>query len=354
VTHLVRVLVTGVAGATIGEQVCKALRHGKNSYEIVAGNIDPASLRVVEAEHYELLPRADDPAFGEILQTVIRRYSVQFVIPGSDPELAVMSALRHDIEDQGAKLLANAARIIGICSDKAATFEFLGKHGFRIPATYRLEKGDFPSRLPHRFPWIIKPSKGGGGASNVFVAQDKDELEMFTGHLMKYGYTVLIQEYFGSIDDEYTVGVLHYPDGVLAGSIAIKRRIATGLSNRIRVANRTGRVELGNLLAVSSGITQGELGDFPKIRKQAEAIAAALGSIGPLNVQGRWNGQEFVPFEINPRFSGTEPMRAMAGFNSPEAIINWYLKGGREHPPVSAQRFGTFSRGLRDHFQPRP
>jgi carbamoyl-phosphate synthase large subunit len=351
VTQAVRVLVTGVAGATIGEQVCKALRHGEAQYEIVACNLELAVLTGVAAEHYEILPRAQDPSYWDTLKRIIRRYSVQFVVPGSDPELIALSTLREAIEDEGAKLLANSSRIISNCIDKAETFDFLRNHHFQIPATYRLDNLDSLCHLTNRFPWIMKPSKGGSGSANVFLAQDKDELEIFTTYFRKCGYPILVQEYVGTVDDEYTVGVLHYPDGVLAGSVAIKRWITSGLSNRLIVANRTGRAEFGTRLAVSSGITQGELADFPQIRRQAEAIAAAFGSTGPLNIQGRWNGEHFLPFEINPRFSGTEPIRAMAGFNGPEALINWYRNKGRERPPVRVKRFGTFRRGLIDFFQ---
>jgi carbamoyl-phosphate synthase large subunit len=347
----VRVLVTGVAGATIGEQVCKALRHGEAQYEIVACNLEPAAMKVVAAEHYEILPRAQDPAYWDTLQGIIRRYSVRFVVPGSDPELSALCTLRRAIEDEGAKLLANSANIVTTCMDKAATFDFLGDHHFQIPATYKLDNLDSLCGLADRFPWIIKPLKGGSGSSNVFLAQDRDELEIFIAYLRKYGYPIILQEYVGTVDDEYTVGVLHYPDGLLAGSIAIKRRILSGISNRLIIPNRTGRAELGELLAVSSGITQGELADFPEIRRQAEAIAEAFGSTGPLNIQGRWNGKTFLPFEINPRFSGTEPVRAMAGFNGPEAVINWYLNEGREQLALRAKRFGTFRRGLIDFFQ---
>jgi len=36
-------------------------------------------------------------------------------------------------------------------------------------------------------------------------------------------------------------------------------------------------------------------------------------------------GSDFLAFEINPRFSGTTAMRAMAGWNAPEALIDWHL-----------------------------
>ena len=61
--------------------------------------------------------------------------------------------------------------------------------------------------------------------------------------------------------------------------------------------------------------------DFPVVLAAAERIAIALKSTGPLNLQGRLVGSDFLVYEINPRFSGSEAMRAMAGWNGPEALI---------------------------------
>jgi carbamoyl-phosphate synthase large subunit len=353
VNYSINVLVSGVAGATIGEQICKSLRLGQNKYIITASNLDLASIKTVEADQYELLPRAQDPMYIERLQSLCTRHKVKFVFPGSEPELFMLAEMRDCFEGIGVEIVSNSAPVISVCSNKLATFAFLREQGFSIPLTYAVEETHLVEQLPDRFPWIVKPFSGGSGSANVFIAQDREELAMFVRYLTKNGHSILLQEYVGRAEDEYTVGVLHYPDGTLAGSVALRRHITTGLSNRLRVQNRCGRSsDLGSVLAVSSGITQGELGDYPAIRKTAEAIARSLGSTGPLNIQGRWNGQEFLPFEINPRFSGTEPLRAMVGFNGPEAIVNWYLTGGREHPSMKVEDSGVFTRGLREHFEP--
>jgi len=346
----VKVLVTGVAGATIGEQVCKALRQGVNGYEFVICNSHAAGMQVIAADHYEIVPPAVDPSYLERLIEICERYAVQFVIPGSDPELWALAKSGHFPDRRGTRLLANSIAVIDICSNKSVTFTHLQEKGFLTPETFLVERVDALDLLPGRYPWVIKPPAGGSGSSNVFIAQDRQELELFTTYLLKSGYAALVQEYIGTVEDEYTVGVVHYPDGSLAGSIAIRRQISGGLSNRLKVPNRTGNLQLGSLLAISSGITQGEVGDFPLVRRRAEAVASALGSRGPLNIQGRWNGREFVPFEINPRFSGTEPLRAMVGFNAPEALINWFRSDGHQHPQMTATRSGIFTRGISDYF----
>jgi carbamoyl-phosphate synthase large subunit len=99
---------------------------------------------------------------------------------------------------------------------------------------------------------------------------------------------------------------------------------------------------------VSSGFTQGHIDDFPGVRAQAERLAAALGSRGPLNVQGRLVGEELAVFEINPRFSGTEAIRAMAGWNGPEALVDFHL-GAENALAAFRARPRSFVRTLVEH-----
>jgi len=114
-------------------------------------------------------------------------------------------------------------------------------------------------------------------------------------------------------------------DGQLLNSIAVKRNILSSLSNRLKIENRTQNKKLGNILAISSGISQGEIGPFPEVAKQCEEVALALGARGPLNIQCRLVDRVVYIFEINPRFSGTTSLRAMVGFNEPDVLIRKHV-----------------------------
>jgi carbamoyl-phosphate synthase large subunit len=350
-SNTIRVLVTGVSGGSIGEQVCKALRLGRHTYEIIATNVEKETMRVVQAEGYELLPPASSDEYLDGLLRLVDRYDIQFVIPGSEPELLHLSNNRQSLHSRQVQLLINAPDVISMCLDKKLTFEFLAKKGFDVPRTLALDSVLSHKNLSVPFPCIVKPSQGGGGSAATFLAQDQDELLFFVNYLMKYGYHPIIQEYISDAENEYTVGVLHDPVGNLLSTVVLRRQILSGLSNRLRIANRTGRPEMGKVLAISSGISQGEIVDFEPVRTTAERIAKAIGSTGPLNIQGRWDGIRFVPFEINPRFSGTTPMRALAGINEPELLIEAYL-GVPQSVSVANARYGKCIRGLIEYFVP--
>lgn len=340
------VLVTGVGGGTVGEQVCKALRFGGNHYSVIAANTQTDPLTVVDADYKEVLPSANSADYVNRLIAVCQKYHIKFIIPGSEPELIMMGANRELIENANVHVLVNSEHVINKCVDKLQTFKYLKSANIHVPKTLEINHPNDLREFRSHFPIIVKPVFGGGSAA-TFIAQDKNELSFFAEYLLKYGYRTLIQEYFGRPDQEYTIGVLHYPDGTLYDTIVFRRNILSGLSNRIRLENQTGRKDLGELLAISSGISQGEFVDFQPVKEKAEEIASILKSTGPLNIQGRWDGREFIPFEINPRFSGTSSMRASVGFNEAEILINWYM--GKKNDVMSKPPSGEFIRGLREY-----
>ena len=61
--------------------------------------------------------------------------------------------------------------------------------------------------------------------------------------------------------------------------------------------------------------------DFKEVRKSAEKVVLKLGSTNAVNVQAKLINDEVKIFEINPRFSATLPIRAVAGVNEPDIIF---------------------------------
>ena len=200
-----------------------------------------------------------------------------------------------------------------------------------------------------RFPVVLKPSIGGGGSVNTFIAQDRDELDMFGEYLLGIYSVFTVQEYVGDVDHEYTVGVMLASDGLYINSIAVKKNILSGLSNKIRIPNKTGRTELGATLGISSGISQGEIGRFNEATEPCKVIAKALNATSPINVQGRVYKDRFYVFEINPRISGTSPLRAMVGYNEPDMLIRERILGEKLETDFSYKE-GIITRGLQETF----
>jgi carbamoyl-phosphate synthase large subunit len=155
----------------------------------------------------------------------------------------------------------------------------------------------------------------------------------------------MVQRYVGTGNDEYTVGVLTSFEGELLGSIALRRRLTGALSTHSRLKNYSRDSEP---LVISTGISQGVIDDFPEVRRYAETVALALGSRGPINVQCRLTEEGMRVFEINPRFSGTESLRALAGYNAPDTLVRKYVLG-EDIAPMHYER-GLALRGLDNRF----
>jgi carbamoyl-phosphate synthase large subunit len=340
----ISVMVTGVGGGGHGEQILKALRLADTDYEITATDMARQSSGLVHADHAAIVPGANDPSYVSVLLELCGEYGVQVVFHGSEPELKRMSAERERFAEAGILLPINPAEVIDTCLDKIATMEALGSHGFRVPAYQRIATLDDAQRF-ERLPAVLKPAVGGGGSAHLYLVQEPDELLACAGMLLRVFPEFIAQEYVGTPDVEYTVGVLLDLDGNLINSIAIKRYILSALSNRIKVPNRTAREDLGPVLAISSGVSQGEIGRFPEVTHECERIALALGAAGPINVQCRLVDGRVCVFEINPRFSGTTSMRAMVGYNEPDVLVRRHLLGA-DIPPHFEYGSGVILRSL--------
>lgn len=339
------VLVTGVGGGGNGEQLVKSLRLSKTPYRIVGTDLTMEAAQQSGADICLPLPRANDPGYIDALLEACAKERVDVLLPGSEPELRRIAENAAKIRQHVALLAINDQALIDICSDKFKTAEFLASHGFKSPTSWLISS--IAELAPiQNFPLIVKPTVG-GGSQNVYLIQSRGELEMICGFLLGYFQSVLVQEYVGRVDQEFTVGVLFDGDGKLINSIALNRFILTSLSNRIRVPNRTDRADLGTVLAISSGVSQGRVDDFPEVREYCERVGLALGAKYAINVQCRLvDGQPMI-FEINPRFSGTSSIRAMLGFNEPDLLIRKHILG-EDLPSRPPYRHGTVLRGLKE------
>jgi carbamoyl-phosphate synthase large subunit len=190
------------------------------------------------------------------------------------------------------------------------------------------------------FPAIVKPATGSGGSAFVFLARDSLEAKTYVTYIRSNGHLPLLQEYVPESEGEYTVGVLSLPNGEVWGAVAMRRLFHSKLSVLMRS-------EAG---LISSGYSQGLIRSEPEIEKTCIAIAKAMHSRGPFNVQGRVKDGVFMPFEINPRFSASTYLRAMAGFHEIDAYICALLN--QPVPSAETPRAGYYLRTLSETFVP--
>ena len=331
------ILVAGIGGASLGTEVLKCLARA-NRYTIFGCDVSPLAFG-----HYQQLCKqtllADRTHYVESIVDICGQAQIQCIVPGGEEPLALLNGGREELKRAGIQLAANSETVTSQFSDKQTTFEVLTRLGFEVPKTAVAEReADLDSMS---FPCVVKPAVGSGGSSFLFLAEDRQEALLYVNYLARNGKRAIVQEYIGEEEGEFTIGVLSLPDGTVAGSVALKRILHSKLSVLLR----------SPVGVISTGYSQGLIDDFPALRATAERIATAVGSVGPINVQGRVRAGELIPFEINPRFSASTYLRALAGFNEIDIYLQYLLKQRPSSlPPL---KHGYYLRTLNEIFIPR-
>ena len=323
---MLNVLVTAIGSGGLGEQTLKALRLvSKKKYKLFGTDVTECHTNKELVDTFYKVPIANASEYLNNIKKICKKSKINVLIPGSEAELKVISNSRDYFDKQKIFLPINKKSLIDLCMDKARLNNTLKSLGFLVPKyieTFersQIDKIDF-------FPLILKPRIGGKGSKNVFLVQSKKQLSALVDYLniSENSFGFIAQEYVGTPDQEFTVGVLHDSEGNFIDGIALRRDLTKAISIKSIEKNLTDKKNLGYYLVVSSGISQGNIGPYPEIIKQCREIADKLGSAGPLNIQCRVvNGKVYV-FEINPRFSGTTSLRAMVEFNEPDFMISRY------------------------------
>lgn len=314
----VTVFVTG-AGALVGQGVLRSLRMASRPMRIVTGDPDPRSAGHWLGDCAYRIPLAADPDFIARVEEVVARERVAVLIPGTDVELAALSRERPRLEHtHGVRVVVSPPHVVEIADDKWLTARFLEEHGLPFPRSALAADPPAVRRLAEAMglPLFAKPRRGARsvGARLVRAAEELDALCGASSDLV-------VQEMLPEGEGEFTAGCL-VVGGRAASVVVLRRDLRDGNTYRA-YADRSGRFE----------------------RRIAE-IAERLGADGPCNLQFRVRDGDPVVFEINARFSGTTPIRAMFGFNEVAVLLDHLLDAAQI--PAPAIRDGVVLRAWSD------
>lgn len=316
-----RVLVTGVGGRSVGAGILHALMRAdpevRSRWETVATDADPFSWGLYVADRAVLVPPAVEPGYLDRIRELVDAHELAAILPGTEPETVLLSAHRDELP---VPVIANEHRLMCLMEDKQQAEARLRELGLKFIPSYAWEER---ARAVEEFgfPVFVKPSRETGGSRGVHLITSQGELDSLLPYVTPASHSI-VQPYIGDGDREYTVGVLSDRAGDVVDSIVIRRKlIGLSLLDARRQENGTA--------TVSTGISQGYVVRDPEIQGFCEDLARRLGSRGPLNLQLRVHDDECYVFEIHPRFSGTTPIRASAGFNEPDILLRNHLYGER-------------------------
>jgi carbamoyl-phosphate synthase large subunit len=290
------ILVTGV-GDTVGQALVKAARQMALPCRIIGTDRDRFSVGLCWVDTGFIVPHCSSPdAYLAEIRRICVDEAVQLVLPGSEKELQVLSENANDLlRETGAVVVCSPPRVLRVAMDKWETCRFLESAGFRFPRYARSDNPEQVEQLSEtaHFPLIAKPVRG-TGARGVLKIGSRDDL----AQVLNREVDMVLQEYLLPETEEYSVEVYTLTNGKQAGSICYRRdQLIAGDTYNARVM------------------------PHPVVEAEARAVAAALHTVGPCNVQLRVTARGPVTFEINPRFSGGVSMRAHFGYNEVEMAV---------------------------------
>lgn len=329
-----KVMIAGIGGASLGTEIYKSLQLA-GGYEVYGCDISPRAYGLYEpgfAKTYCL----NRENYVENVISACADAGARWLIPGGEQPMILLGASVVRLANAGIELVANTPEVIALFSDKDATFKKLAKNDIAIPRTIAVNQSEDIDFVG--LPCIIKPATGSGGSAAVFFAITVDEAMIYAEFIRRNGAQPIAQEYVDIQEGEFTIGVLSLPNRQVVGSIALRRELSAKLS--IAYHGRGG--------LISSGYSQGYIDKYPDLCRQAEHIAKVIGSSGPINVQGRVRDGVLLPFEINPRFSASTYLRAMAGFNEVDMLIRHSISG--KTPVRGILKPGWYLRSLTEQY----
>lgn len=298
---MISTLVTGV-GSLLGQGILKSLKRSSLACRITGTDYFPTAVGLYWVDHGYILPDILKPDITEEywleeLIKVIRSENIEIVLVGLDFEVPLISGNKDMIEaETDVFIVVSAPEIVKIGDDKWETVSYLNENGFDYPASSLPENLDKFLR-DNQFPLIVKP-RFGHTSKNVFKVENQMDLEKAIGKCD----SPIIQEYLEDEDREYTCGSTFIDDTVLT-SICLRRTLKDG-NTQLAFSEKT--EELDAFIV---------------------EVTKCIKPYGPINFQLRLTDRGPMIFEINPRFSGTTPIRTLFGVNEVEAVINAILTG---------------------------
>jgi len=293
-----RVLVSG-AGSGVGQAIAKALHISDLDVSIIFADIDPFNPGFFRADEAVLIPRVEEPGSLERIISILCEQRIDAVMIGSVFDMMFFADNKAVIErETGAMVVVSPPATIAMATDKWSTTEFLRTHGLAFPRSVLVEDVDaaLAEVRDFAFPLIVKP-RFGRASQGVHVIEDLDKLS----HALRFIDQPVIQEMIATpgqaLSDEYTCSFIKLRSGSIIGPFTARRSLRSGHSWVV------------------------ESKKFDALMPLLSDLADKIPSYGPINVQLMVGPKGPVPFEFNPRFSGTTAMRAHFGFNEPEMIL---------------------------------
>lgn len=303
-------------------------------------NIEAVKYRIITEDLDPLLPGAyvgdigylnekDNDKWVAGINKIVAQEKIDLIIPCHDIPLDIVSQRQNKIH--APILIAPEGKIL-ITRDKWLLNQWLQMNNFPAPKTFLglpiyLQ---FPEFVP--YPVIIKPRRGFGS---------KDQ------------YLINSQEEMEALKDLFKAKGLNEKDYITQEKLEGTELSGMALVSKDQEILSITCAESVKKFGMSyKTIHEGEK-DNLDFKLLVAKIIGRMGIIGPVSVQcfrtpsSLCSTSSLSPcrnikiFEINPRYTGAQIIRAMAGVNGPEILIDNWLEGKKSYP-LAKNKFVAF------------
>ena len=280
-------MVTAVGG-DIGGNIINILSEQKDiKYNIIGTDINATIFNSNKLNSFYQVDKVNTFNYRKKILEILKIHNIHIIVPVSELEILWFN-LNRDLFKKY-KLIINNTNIITYFLNKLETSKKLKNINIKTPSTYILSQ--YNNQI--NFPIIIK-SITSTISKNIYKIHSEVELNYIKSILDQNNY--IVQEYIGTIEDEYTTTV--YQSNNILKTISFKRKLTGGMTSFANIVNED------------------------VLNSNAINIAKAFNLNGSINIQSRKSGKDFYVFEINPRFSSTIYIRDYFGFQD----LIWSIK----------------------------
>jgi carbamoyl-phosphate synthase large subunit len=294
------IYVSGVSGI-VGYGIVNSLKLSGRKLKIVGSCLDNYNYGSFMVDQNFIAPLTSNPDYISWMVELITSNKILFAIPGIEIDVHTWNENRDVIVNSGCQPLLNASRLISLTRDKFEFYKDVESRNFphTIPTSDSLEFHEVYKTLQtHNL--IAKP-KIGFARKGFEKLENEFAFEKFVSSAPN-GY--VFQPNLESDGFEYTSGIFGDGLGGFSASITLRRRLAT------------------------AGYTEyAEAVDEPSINEIILDYCRLYSPKGPTNFQFMKSDNQFYLLEINPRFSSSNSIRTLLGFNEAEMLLNYICDG---------------------------
>ncbi|NOJ71312.1 ATP-grasp domain-containing protein [Paenibacillus alvei] len=266
-------------GSEIGLEIHRALSFSKFITLFGGSSVQSNHGKYVYERYIENLSHVDEPDFIEKLNSVIKKYDIDYVFPAHD---SVVLKLAENQNDLHCKVIGSSFETCELTRSKKKTYEFF-EDKIETPTVYS------HSSEVNNFPVFLKPDIG-QGAKGTVLANSTEEIEFY----LKKDPTLLILENLPG--EEYTIDCF------------------TDKSGKLKFVGVRERTRISNGISVNSKMIK----EDNEFRKIAEAINSSITFRGVWFFQlKRSKDNKLSLLEISARVAGAMGYFRNMGVNLP-------------------------------------